>query len=324
MRIRPMKQEEHNYSYSQSQQISMQTGFIGYLRADMGTDGNSFFSSWNEFRKDLKTDEFKKEFDSIINSLRDDEDHDSPSFLKSRKHLRTFYYDHPEARFDESETVKDMEYFGARVDTDKYAYLMRLTPRKGEYNMYCYCYRRDWLDSHLKKAQRGIRFIDSHYNEQFRIKDGEAITVKYKDGKSEDYTCRYIDDYHLEIGRNLYHICEWAEICERNGYTCEPIRSSLPDQCYVYVQTEHKIGIVKKGETGYYKTDILESNNIKSHDEAKAFVDELNENLGVTKAQARAMMAGSMFGWHTPAADPKSYYDNGNPVKPKHKDRDSR
>ena len=35
-------------------------------------------------------------------------------------------------------------------------------------------------------------------------------------------TCRYIDDYHLEVGTNLYHICEFAELCERNGHTVEP------------------------------------------------------------------------------------------------------
>lgn len=43
---------ERFYSYSQSQQISMQTGFIGYLRADMGSNGEGFFSTWNDFRAD--------------------------------------------------------------------------------------------------------------------------------------------------------------------------------------------------------------------------------------------------------------------------------
>lgn len=51
---------------------------------------------------------------------------------------------------------------------------------------------------------------------------GEKISIKLGDGKTMERTCRYIDDYHLEVGTNLYHICEFAELCERNGHTVEP------------------------------------------------------------------------------------------------------
>lgn len=50
----------------------------------------------------------------------------------------------------------------------------------------------------------------------------EKISIKLGDGKTMERTCRYIDDYHLEVGTNLYHICEFAELCERNGHTVEP------------------------------------------------------------------------------------------------------
>ena len=42
---RAMIEAEDKYTFRQSSQISSQTGLIGYLRADMDTDGNGFFSS---------------------------------------------------------------------------------------------------------------------------------------------------------------------------------------------------------------------------------------------------------------------------------------
>lgn len=62
---RAMIEAEDKYTFRQSTQISMQTGLIGHLRADMDTDGNGFFSSWFDFREDLKTDEFKAELDEV-------------------------------------------------------------------------------------------------------------------------------------------------------------------------------------------------------------------------------------------------------------------
>lgn len=67
MTMRAMNPAERNYCYAQSQQISMQTGLIGYLRADMDSSGTGFFSSFFNFRADLKTEDFKTEFDEVIN-----------------------------------------------------------------------------------------------------------------------------------------------------------------------------------------------------------------------------------------------------------------
>ena len=47
----------------------------------------------------------------------------------------------------------------------------------------------------------------------------------------------------------------------------------------------------------------------------REFADDCNVKNGVTKAQEAAMLAGSMFGWQTPAADPKNYDEQGQPVK---------
>ena len=310
LEIRPMTRAEQKYSYTQSQQIAGQTGCIGHLRADMDTDGNGFFSSWDNHRGDLKTQEFKDEFDEVINALRFDEQYGG--ILKNRSSLAAYCRQCPESAMD-----TDGHAYGFRADTEQYSYMLRLNPNKGEYNLYCYCYRRDWLDAHMERAERGIRFITPDYKEKFRIPDGDVVRVTTTWGEQLDRVCRYIDQTHLEVGRDLYHICEFAERMEQNGATVIPLRSSLPEQCYGTLLDTGKIVIYKRGETGYYKTDIPYTGK----DEARAIVDEYNAKCGVTKGQEAAMAAGSMFGFDVPAADPSNYDKDGRPIKPKHQDR---
>ena len=68
--IRTATPAEQMYSYSQSSQIEGQTGCIGHLRADFGSDGNSFYSSWADHNASLKDQAFKDEFNHLINTLR--------------------------------------------------------------------------------------------------------------------------------------------------------------------------------------------------------------------------------------------------------------
>lgn len=313
MTMRAMNSAERNYCYAQSQQISMQTGLIGHLRADMDSSGTGFFSSFFNFRADLKTEDFKTEFDAVINALRFDESYGG--ILKDRSALSSYCHGIPESSFG-----GDGREFGFRVDTKQYSYMLRLNPNRGEYNLYCYCYQKKWLDRHLQQAERGIRFINPHYKELFRVPDGDKIRIIHSDGEKTDYTCRYIDDYHVEIGsgwNSLLHICQFAEIMERNGSTVIPLRSSLPEQCYSVLPDTGELIIIKKGESGYYRTDI----DMGDKTENRVLADEYNTKLGVSKAQEQAMSAGSMFGWSVPAADPKNYDDNGQPTRPKNKDR---
>jgi len=43
--------------------------------------------------------------------------------------------------------------------------------------------------------------------------------------------------------------------------------------------------------------------------------------MGVTRAQAAAMLAGVTQGWTSPAADPNRYNERGRPVKPRRHER---
>ena len=66
-----------------------------------------------------------------------------------------------------------------------------------------------------------IRFINSGYEEQFRIPDGGTIQVEYPD-RTFSAKCEYIDDYHTYVGSEVYHIYQFAEVLERGGGVCRP------------------------------------------------------------------------------------------------------
>ena len=82
---------------------------------------------------------------------------------------------------------------------------------------------------------------------------------------------------------------------------------------YSVLSGSDKIIIIKRGEKGYFKTDIP----VTDKDKARSIVNEYNTKLGVSRAQEEAMKAGSMFGFQVPAADPRNYDADGKPVMPK-------
>lgn len=65
---------------------------------------------------------------------------------------------------------------------------------------------------------KDIRFINSRYTELFRIPDGGYIQID-SGNDCVIKPCTYIDEYHTQIANQVFHICEFAQIMERNGYT---------------------------------------------------------------------------------------------------------
>lgn len=223
MELRKMTGSEPLYVYRQSQQITQQTGLVGHIRGDFGPSGKQFWNGWFGIREDWNTPDFKHDLQRTIDRLRYE-----TKQLADRDQLSALCLNDVSSAITE-----DQHWFGFRVDSEDYAYLLKCSPYKGDYSFYVYCYHKDWLDQHMTKAQHGIRFISSGYEERFRIPDGGRIRITGPDGKQNEYTCRYIDDAHMEVldGRDsLYHICEFAEIMERNGNTVEPAGPTLGEQ----------------------------------------------------------------------------------------------
>lgn len=301
--LRPMMPEEQKYSYTQSRQIMGQTGCIGHLRAWLDNDGSAFPSSWDDHSPSLKTEEFKEEFNWVVNQLRFSEEFGA--VLQNRQKLKDYCYANIDGAFDLSQS-KD---FGFRADTKDYSYMLRLNPLKGYHNAYIYCYKKPWLDRHLTEAQRGIRFVNTHYKDIFRLDDGEKIKITEANGQSQTHTCRYIDTTHLEVDGDLFHICEFAGIMEARGCKVEPEHPLLPETCLTIMPGTDEVIQIFRGEEGYHKTLV----SADSPENLRAYVDGYNRENGVTKAQESAMLAGSMFGWGTRGADPRRYDAQGKP-----------
>ena len=306
--IRAATPAERLYTADQGMQLEGQTGCIGHLQADARDDGQGFSKTWINHRQNLMTKEFQQDLEGILDTLTGDEL--CIGMLTSREIMSGVCWQHPESSFEDGSA------FGFRTDTAQYSFLIRIQPSMEKENLLMYCYRRDWLDDHMKKAERGIRFIDPHYREKFRIPDGDKVQIRRYDGAIIEQVCRYIDDSHVQVGKNLYHICEFAEIMERNGNSVIPLRSSLPLYCYGKVPEKKAIVAFVRGSNGYRSAYAVTKGR-----SSQKLIDELNSKLGVNKAQAAAMQAGATLGWDSPAADPKNYDEQGQPIKSRHRDR---
>lgn len=136
----------------------------------------------------------------------------------------------------------------------------------------------EWLDHHIRKAEKGIRFINSRYSELFRIADGEKIEVTNSVGEKSEYVCRYIDEYHTEVGNNLYYICQFAEIMERNGSEYTPVEPET-------VQAEEKEQAQENKTEGTLelKTQFGTTENVTLT--VNTYVDNNSLYVGMTTAE---------------------------------------
>lgn len=77
----------------------------------------------------------------------------------------------------------------------------------------------------------------------------------------------------------------------------------LPRHCYAALPSNARMIIrIDRGVPGY-----TPGREYETAEATEAEVKRRNDLEGVTSAQLEAMLAGSMFGWHVPGADPDTY-----------------
>lgn len=291
--LKPLSRAEKLYAYKQSQQIAGQTGYYGYLRGDFDTS-DKFNNVFEYYNGAVVREHFDEERNNVIDFLED-------NICSSSRKMRDYCYSHKEAAIK----GKFGEEYGFRIDAGNQTFIIRLNPfTKGNYNCYMFAYDKHLLDRHMKKAAKGINFIYPNYSPKFNLEDGDHIVVRDADGTEMVQDCRYIDQYHFQIGNLTFHICQYAELLERNGATVIPYRDSLPDKCYIYVDTRDIYAIVTKGKDGY---EPFEQAKYPDKERNREYVAKLNKELGVTDKQVGAMTMAAMFGWADKDADPRSF-----------------
>lgn len=303
--IKPLKYYEQEYTYRQSSQIGGQTGNKLLLTGEIS-------SGQINVKRDVLSPGAEtvsaEELSEILRFMETDE----KGLLSSRDAMAAFAKEYPDNKIKrENPDSGSITEYGFRMDTEKHTYLFRCNP---EQKFYCLCYDKNLLDKHIEKAQRGIRFIDSQYNELFRIPDGKQIIVTDAVGEKHDFVCRYIDNYHAEVGRNLFHICEFAERMERIGGAYSPKETPLPYRCYAVNKRKGEIMSITRYEHGYKCKPNLRQ--LKTNKEREAYAMELNGYLdeAITPAQVSAMKAGCLFGWGSPLAKAEAYDKNGKAI----------
>ncbi len=106
---------ERLYAYNQSSQLEAQTGCIGHLRGDFG-GGQEFYTSWFDHRGEYKTDEFKAEFDEVVNTLRE-----KNGLLCTRDSMTRFCQQNPEAEMVGNYCAE----YGFKLQTVQHTYMLR-------------------------------------------------------------------------------------------------------------------------------------------------------------------------------------------------------
>jgi len=81
----------------------------------------------------------------------------------------------------------------------------------------------------------------------------------------------------------------------------------LPNYCYAVMPHSGEMVRVVRGENGYHKCECAGL----SFDTIRFKVNDENQLRHITRAQEEAMLAGSLFGWDTPAAKPWNYNQDG-------------
>lgn len=154
---------------------------------------------------------------------------------------------------------------------------------------------RGYVDSTGVYAYRGIEFG--------AFSSDEALLLRHLPPLAKELGIPHDMPVHLglikgQIGEKFKPDKLMGMIKEAQHVRSRARNRTVPEYCYSTNEVTGETIMIKRGEMGY---------NLLGWPHKTTPAEELNAEIGVTKAQEMAMKTGSMFGWHAPAADPKEW-----------------
>ena len=131
--LRPPRADEKKLFYSAPTDVGDEAlATVGHLRADFGSSGKEFRSSWQPHNDDrFNTPEFKAALRKFVDGLREN----GP--LESLSAMRKYC-----AECEGKAKLEDQGAYGFIADTEdlNYRFALRFTPSPGQYHLYLYAY----------------------------------------------------------------------------------------------------------------------------------------------------------------------------------------